>query len=105
MLDVSKLRIAGKINGRPVIYLHVLQFYCEHGYVPDRIGTADDGTLFDMTPMTDILGFFRGGGIGVPIGDMIADKATGGIKFRRADIERLVADGDLCYDGVCYRST
>lgn len=108
-----KLKIAGKINGRPVIYEHHLQFYCEHGYCPDRVGTAKDGTLYDMSlsaPITDqlrrdVLDVFHKHGKFVPIGDDVVDKVTGGIRLRRKVIERMVKDGDLCYQEGCYRLT
>jgi hypothetical protein len=53
----------------------------------------------------DVLGFFRSHSIFVPIGDVVVDKATGVVKLRRFVIERMVEDGDLCYDGSCFKLT
>lgn len=39
----------------------------------------------------------------VPIGDSVVDKATGVINLRRFVIERLVAEGILCYEDGCYK--
>ncbi|MDK3074091.1 hypothetical protein QO034_13295 [Sedimentitalea sp. JM2-8] len=143
---LNHVKPCGKINGKPVVYVHHMEFFLEHGYCPDRVGTTDDGILFDMVfgpPITsaaavpkcklyeiltrfpdvteievrnvrrpipetvrnEVIGFFRSSSDFVPIGDTVVDKATGGIKLRRFIIERLVADGDLWYDGACYRST
>lgn len=142
----DKLSNAGKINGRPVIYRHHLIFAMTHGYLPDRVGTAADGTLYDMVygpPVTDahavancrlwsimqkfpdlsprevaairspipetvrqvVMDYFNAGSIFVPSGDAVVDKATGGIRLRRFVIHRMVEDGQLWYDGACYRST